>query len=408
MPRTNKIDIYLEYLLAFIIIEFGWFNILLNIYRPELYIFIFVVILHYRKHKRIIVDKTIIIIGIIYIVLAIIQGVIWSFSMLSLITSFSFGILIPYFVYKTYGYNFLFIVAKVLSVLIYISFSIWLLHQFVPGFENIILTLINKANALNNNHLVRSMFVYTYWSDIGHFYGFSRNAGFVNEPASYSVYIIFVIVINYIQNIPLLSKRNIIYFLALFSTLSTTGYLAFAVIALLLLAQRRYWMLGLLSFLIFMFFSIFYLRNLDFMQEKIEQQYSEQTELALTEPTSGRFLGARKSFYVLMKYPLHGRGLLTISKPESINDPEYAGYGWYSYISRFGLVLGIMFMFIYFKGIFQFSSLGRISLFEQAVIVMAFFILFSAQSSIDSPIFMIFFFCGLYFNKKQMHYIQIQ
>ena len=92
------------------------------------------------------------------------------------------------------------------------------------------------------------------------------------------------------------------------------------------------------------------------MQEKIENQFSEQTKYSLNDESDGRFYGSRKSLNVLMKYPLHGRGLLSMTMPKSTSHPEFAAYGWLSEMARYGMVFGIAYMFLFSFGIYKFIS----------------------------------------------------
>ena len=395
----------LDYILFFLLIQIGWFSILLNIRRIDLAVFVIVFYIFYRRNKEILFDSRIVIIFIIYALLAFVQGLIWGFSLISFTSSFLLGFLMPYYFFKVYKEDFLFILEKIIYFLTIISLVIWIVHQAIPGASELISKIILEVNKYNNSEIARGIIFYTYWPRLDQDIGISRNAGFRSEPGAFAVFIILAIVINYVRNIKLYDRRNIIYYIALLSTFSTAGYLALAALGLLLIKQKSFRLAGIILFPILAFAASYAYNNLDFMKSKINQQYEIQTEVRLNEPTSGRFLGARKSLFVLSKYPLYGRGLLSRTKPTERSDPEYTEYGWLHEMSRFGIIFGGLFMFFFLRGLYYFVRSGGNGLYEYLVCSMSILINLSSQTYITSPYFMIFFFMGLYkFNWRNFKY----
>lgn len=388
-----------DYLLAFFLLQIGWFSILLDIYKLELVLVFVVFIIAYQKVKNRIINDKIVLIFIIYTIIAFLQGILWGFSIVTLITSFSFAFFLPYCLFRIYKSDLLFILEKVIRVLTYIALTIWLLHQFVPGARGLIVNLIIMVNKYNTMDIYRNMIFYTYWPNVGQAFNLSRNAGFCNEPAAFSVIIILAIIINYVRNIQLLDRRNIVYYAALISTFSTTGYLAFISLGLLLIKQKKFKIVGVLLFPVIIYSASYAYKNLEFMKPKIEMQFQDQIRKKLDHRTSGRIYGARKSIVVLLKYPVFGRGLFAITKP-GVDDPEFADYGWLSYISRFGVIFGALFMFYFLKGIYRFIKTGGYGLYEFGVCTLSIMILLSSQTLISESYFTIFFFIGFFNNRK--------
>jgi len=396
-----------DYLLIFLLLQIGILLLLLNLRRLDLLLVPILFYISYRRNQGKLFDTKFFILFLIFIFLATVQGVIFgSFSIITIITSFSLICLVPYFLFKIYKSDFFFLFEKVVRVLVYISLIIWLLQQFVPGVKEIILSVILLINKYNILDFPRFMFFYTYWPGLDQDFGLSRNAGFSNEPAAFSVIIILAIIINYARNIQMFDKRNLIYYLALLSTFSTAGYIAFSVLGLLLLKQKRYRILGVLLFPIFIFIASYAYKNLEFMQEKIEFQYSSAMEQDLNQYTTGRIYGARKSLLVLSKYPLTGRGLQARTKPKE-DDPEYANYGWLAEMSKFGILFGALFMFYFLKGFKQFIEAGGHGFYEFAVCALSIMIILTAQNGITNFIFMVFFFIGLYNYRNNYKPLQI-
>lgn len=169
-----------------------------------------------------------------------------------------------------------------------------------------------------------------------------------------------------------------------------------ATLGLLLVKQKSVRIAGIILFPIFAYLASYAYSNLEFIKVKIDQQYEQQTEVGLDEPTSGRFLGARKSLFVFTKYPLFGRGLLARTKPVDLSDPKSAGYGWLSEMLCFGLVFAGLFMFFFLRGFYFFIKSGGNGFYEFLVCANSIMINLSSQAYITTPFFMIFFFMGLY------------
>lgn len=391
-----------DYLLVFFLLQFEWISVLANIRRLELLILVIIFFISYSRNKKVLFDYKIMIMFIIYSSLALIQGMIWGFSIVSLTTSFTIGFLIPYYFFKVYNLSFFLILEKVIRILTIIALAIWLVQQFVPGAKELITSIITAMNRYNETDITRNMIFYTYWSSLDQNFGLSRNAGFSNEPAAFSVPLILAIIINYSRNLQLFNKKNLVYYFALITTFSTTGYLAFFPLGLLLLKQRRGRILGIILFPIFVLSAVYAFNKFEFLQNKINQQIEDQATKEITQSSSGRLLGARRSLLVLIKYPLHGRGLLALTKPAVSSDPEYAEYGWLSQMSRFGIIFGTMFMWFFLKGIRRLLESGGYGVYEFVICALSLMILLSAQPDITGPIFMIFFFLGLYGYKPYL------
>jgi hypothetical protein len=396
LPFENKHFKTIDYLLILLLCQIGWISILLGIPRLEFIVLLLIFYISFRRNKKVYFDNKILLLFIIYGSIALVQGFTWGFSILSLTTSFLLVFITPYYLFKAYNIDFFIILEKVIRILTIIALIIWVAHQFIPDAKAIIISIITTLNKYNKTDVSRSMIFYTYWEALDQNFRLSRNAGFSNEPAAFSVMIILALLINYIKKIQLFNKRNIIYFLGLLSSFSTTGYISLAVLGLLLLKQKKGRIIGILSFPLFIYTALYAYKNLEFMNSKVEQQLNTQTSANLNDPTSGRLLGARKSLYVLSNHPIFGRGLLSVTKPDDPRDPESAGYGWLNEVSRYGIIFGTLFMFYFLKGLYKFIKIGGYGLYEFLVCSLSFMILISAQTVISSAPFMIFFFLGIY------------
>lgn len=370
-------------------------------YKPlKLFLVLVLIVLYNWKQTKRSVDPRFYFVMYTYLLLAIIQGVFWDFSLVSFITSFLIILLLPYLLYLLYG-SFILLVCEhfiyIFSIVGIVLFTLQSLLPFTDGIFRSILTALEPFNS--DDWGSRSMIIYTYRA-IESSAGFGRNSGFSHEPGGFATFIIFAITINFVRGISLFNKRNLVYYIALITTFSTAGYLSLSVLVLLLVKQKesRFFAFLIFPFLIVLVTTLYY--NLDFMQEKLNEQFESQSRSSLNNETSGRILGARKSINVLLKYPLYGRGLLTVSKPDDSSDSEFADYGWLSYISHFGIVFGFLYMFFFFRGIRIFTTIGNLSKLETFIIIVAIMINLSAQVFINQWYFVIFFYVGMFSNKR--------
>jgi len=396
----NKLFKTFDYLLIFLLLQINWLLILLNINRLELVLVPIVIILFYLKKRGILLNNKILLVFAIYTVLVIIQGIIWDISFVSLITSFSYTFLFPYCLYRIYNIDYFTLLEKVIRILTIISLLIWLMHQFIPGVKELIITIITSINKYNVIDIKRSMIFYTYWPQLEQSFGFTRNSGFASEPGAFAVYLILAIIINYQRKYQLFNRRNYLYYIALISTFSTAGYISFFVLGMLLLKQKRNRIFVLLLFPIMVYSSIYLFKNLEFMQKKIESKYTFEMNRSLNQPTSGRIYGSRKSLNVLFKYPLYGRGILASTKPLDISDPEFFDYGFLVQFARFGLIFGSLFMIYFLKGIYIYCNSNGMKYFEYIICLIAIMLQLYSQAFINNPSFMIFFFIGIYSGTK--------
>lgn len=347
---------------------------------------------------------------IIYILLALIQGVFWGFSIVSVLSSFTIGFLLPYLIFLNYGIFVFHLLEKIIYYLTFFALVIWTGLNISDSIRGELIFIIDSLHSFSSDssiddNMKRSLVFYTFdYEGKPMSNGLYRNAGFAHEPGAFALFLCFAIYLNLLKGMSLLSFRIVIYIIAVITTFSTAGFLSlFALILPSLLKGRKYFALAVVLLPIFFIFAYRFYITSEFLGQKIEKQLYTQSTSALDKQTTGRFYGARKSLYVLQKYPLYGRGLLTMTKPSSFNHPEYAAYGWLSELSRFGAVVGLIGLFFFIKGFINFSKLVAANNMMIIFGLFSFFINLSAQVFITNPIFFVFFFMGL---SKPLNFIQ--
>jgi hypothetical protein len=350
-------------------------------------------------------DKKIWILFFLVTLLALCQGIIWKFSMLSLITLFAFEFLTPYYLFKTYQLHFFTLLERVIFGLTLTVLIIWACHEIYHPFRQFLIGAINvlhpfSSESMNDFGVKRSLIFYTFmYEDTLMNFGIYRNSGFAHEPGGFAVFANLGLFISLLSGRPIRSARNLIYALAIISTFSTAGIIALFFISSIGLFRLKRLDLAVIVAIMTLPITYYIYTNTDFLGAKIEQQLEEQTDRNLNESTTGRLYGARKSIHVLSNHPLIGRGLLSVSKPISPNDPEFAAYGWLSDVSRYGVLIGFAMVFFFIRGFRFFVRHYSDSKAVLSIGILSLLVSLSSQSYLTNPIFFTFVFAGAYLTK---------
>jgi hypothetical protein len=199
-------------------------------------------------------------------------------------------------------------------------------------------------------------------------YNFSipRNCGFTWEPGAFSVYLCLAILINlfFIKSGSRIKSRFWILFIALFSTLSTTGYIIFIVIIFYYLLNKRLNLI--ILFLPFAIVSVVYLSSLPFMSKKLidlidetkgVDQLLEGTYGKETATTPQRFTSFMLTFIDFRNNPILGvcgHKEVTYTFKIGSNIAAISGIG--NLLAQFGLCGFLFFIIMSVKSSMFFSK----------------------------------------------------
>jgi len=386
--EVSRANHFLNYLITYFAIAFSGIPFFEE-NRVARLVFLSILILVFFFKKKIF-DGKIILLAFAFSIIEIIQIFLWGGALFSIITSISFLIILPYLILKITGIKFLQYFYNILFVYALISLFFWTASNFLPGFHDFTYYLAGVLKPYTPHKITESFILYTYES--AQEYGFYRNPGPFHEPGAFGVFLVLAIVINFNRTRSFVNKKNIVFFIAAITTFSTATYLSIIVLLILtnLFIVRKRRIILILLFPILVYLAFISYNNIDFLGSKISQQYDEQSEVSLTTPTSGRILGARKALVAISNYPIFGRGLISATQAE-YSEPDAAGYGWITWISKIGLPLGILYMFYFYK------TLKRYTLFygrDKKFAIIAFIsllIVLAGQKHFSSIIFFMIF-----------------
>jgi hypothetical protein len=334
---------------------------------------------------------------IVTLLLLIVQTIVFAAgSVFTFGTFISFVILAPYFALKIVGPAFIKIYRDILYILAIISLAFWGLTCFYPGFFEFTLYVAQFLKPYTSWPYAESLIFYTIeWTEI---YGLQRNPGPFHEPGAYSVFLILGIFSEFVVSGKILSKRNIVFIISILTTMSTAGYLALFLIvgAYTLFSDRINIIKKLLLFIVFLTLVLPVYNDIEFLNKKIEQNFEQQASVSLETPTTGRFLGIRKSFVVLGRHHIYGRGLLDATQPDA-SSIEAAGYGWIYWISRIGIILGPLYMFFMFRSMEDYSRANGLGRRQALILFFAILIVLGAQKHTSTMLFFMLFLVSIEF-----------
>ena len=390
----------IDYLNGFIVFQFAMVPFWYSNKAFSLGVFLFFLFQIIRKERRIPFDSKLFVIMSVHVLIAVIQGIIWKLKPFSILTSFVLVIYTAYLVFRLYRFSLLELLENVFFRMMQISFSFYFLLTFIPNARSLFYSAVNVLAPFNGDSYDRSILLFTHWDQLDAFLGpFPRFAGFCHEPGANGALLLLFILYNYWKGYSIFHRRNILYIACMFFTFSSAAQLSFvlALGGILLTSNSQYRAYVIVVFPLFIIGGVFLYNSIDFFSNKIENQIEAQNQLSLDTEATGRIIGYRKSIYVLGKYPLFGRGVITATKPSNPSHREYTAYGWLNYIAGYGLIVGGAFMLLFYKGFRNFfissESVRGVSFLFFFLAIM---INLTAQSLISSIIFFYFFLHGVY------------
>lgn len=335
---------------------------------------------------------------VIYIsVIVIIQAIIFSGNLLedigfTLLTM----VVIPYLAILLVREEFAKLFVNIIYFFSVIGLGFYLLSLLIPPFYHFTAGIASALGTDPRPDVSESFIIYSYEITYG---AFLRNSGPFFEPGLYSSYLILAIILNTFNNSQIFDKKNKVLLLANITTFSTAGYIAMFILLIYFIwktAKKRNFYYVLIPLVVLG--SIITYTSTSFMSEKITEQFENQTNQDLYRGTAGRFYGARKSIYVMEKYPFYGRGITSSTAPEDLDSPESTAYGFLNIGSKYGVIAIFLYFLIFIKGLKRINELSVRQLSMTAITLALLAVLFS-QGVYFKPIYMMIFYLPIVYNK---------
>lgn len=192
----------------------------------------------------------------------------------------------------------------------------------------------------------------------------TRNSGMFWEPGAFQGYLIMV-PLMFIDNLSLLWKRYkkqcVILIIALLSTFSTTGYIAFAMVLMYYVTMKLRNKFARVILVPVLLFSLLYAySNLDFLGAKIDKHIERATSGNITVDRLG---SAILDWHYIQKHPLIGNGLADITRYEDhmMYKELIGGFsnGFTDVVAKFGIVFIIAYFILLYRSL-PFKKMDRL------------------------------------------------
>lgn len=315
--------------------------------------------------------------------------------------------LYPYLILKKFGIKFWELFERWIYILTLISLPLFFMNFLFPEFFN---------NLYSIFHLfTNKTFQQPYWSAIVYVNAMIdkqliRNSGFMWEPGSFAMMIIFGIAYNWITQGVKFNWRFAVYSIALVTTFSTAGYLAFAFI-LSGKFLKKFSVYNVIAILVFGYLFINIIFKLDFMEAKLNDYITtfNENELIYDQEYGlikvNRFQGGYYALIETLNYPL---GFGIVSNKDLTNETEiYGTNGLGSMLKMWG-VLGFIYFLVLLKRFIVFNSISEIEKLLRFFIYFALLIMFfSNPVARDSFIYFIVL-TPLLFKNAQLYKLNLR
>ena len=247
--------------------------------------------------------------------------------------------------------------------------------------------------------------------------GIPRNAGFSWEPGRFSICVVLALLCNIARNgITFLNFNVIVMLAAIASTLSTTGYVATGVLYIIAFSHKLNTQKTLLFFFILVP-TLIGVSQLGFMQKKIEEQLSVETNLKQLEKTfnyntenadEGEYLASLERFTAMYfewdnvrDKPIlgYGRNPENSYFYEEVSSNFALTGGLVKLLAQYGIPLGVFLYFLLFISSFRlnkdFPEVSKVGLFFTFIVCSISYAMFTI------PIFTAFWFYGIFYKDEK-------
>ncbi|XHR95367.1 hypothetical protein ACFJIV_01275 [Mucilaginibacter sp. UC70_90] len=262
---------------------------------------------------------------------------------LILMTGFFKRFLIAFFVLYVVRENFFERYVRVIYVIGIISFLVHASTFLSPNVLNFYVNSIvpHIPNQPDNPfHFNYQIIIHCFWQR-----DFLRNSGPFWEPGANAGFTIIALVFNlFLFKQSLFSKKNIVFFIIILSTISTAGYFTVLLLVIFNATKNSSVIFRMIFITVLTFIFVLAVQNLDVLGLKIVDQYEN---IASGNAHTSRFASAELDFETFSKYPLSGYSTIDLRNGD-LGDDDFRTNGIFILLATYG---GIFFMF-YFLSIY--------------------------------------------------------
>ena len=324
-----------------------------------------------------------------------------------------YAILVAFIHVQVFGKKLLPLYEDIVVKLCVISLVLWTWAYFdetsIPFFKQF------DQTSYGNN------FIYLYnWMDPSGdqvYEGITRNAGFSWEPGRFSICVVLALLCNIARNgITFLNFNVLVMLAAIATTLSTTGYVAAGVVYIIAFSHKLNTQKTLLFFFILVP-TLIGVSQLGFMQKKIEEQLSVETNLKQLEKTfhyntenadEGEYLASLERFTAMYfewdnvrDKPIlgYGRNPENSYFYEEVSTNFALTGGLVKLFAQYGIPLGLFLYLLLLISSFRlnrdFPEVSKVGLFFTFIVCSISYAMFTI------PLFTAFWFYGIFYKDEE-------
>lgn len=386
-----------------------FFGTVINFYKI---IFLFVLLIVAQNRNILIIEKKIVLILVSVYLLIILQGFIYGGFSYAAIYFPLITFYVPYLVIKILKKDFFKIYIKTIFYISVFTFPFWFLQSTVPQIDTFLRMAANDIFSYSWSSSPRTILFYTpAWADFlkNDDLGIFRNSGLFHEPGAFGVFLVIALSFNLLINKVFVTKENIVFIFFIFTTLSTTAYIVFFVITLIYILTKKYnpfIKVGYSITFLIIFLGIF--ESQDFLANKVENQFQEQTyaaqfDLGVYGGHSGRFYATIISIDNFISSPFIGREILSatsLKKTGFMHQDSSYSYGVTGFFATYGVFFGLFYFIYFYAGIKKLSLSDKSPIWISGVFF-AINLSLLTQTFITSMIVVAIFMFGILSNNSK-------
>ena len=309
-----------------------------------------------------------------------------------------------YMIVKILDNNFVAYYVNVLYYIAIISFFFFFSFLLLPAVGNFFLhSIVPIFKVFNLAHSGQETILIYNLSHVNIF----RNSGPFWEPGAFAGYLLIAFMLNFVKDSNIKSKKNVVFLLAIGTTISTTTFLALFVFLFFVYFKRVknvFFKITIAATLLII--AIFAYTSLDFLGKKIEGQLEKETSVKVLSGNSrdtGRFITIIRDMQDFKGHEWIGRGINNATRySKQSKFFLIRSVGLTDVLVKFGIIFFIIIIYFLYKSIYAYvstNSIEQTSLLISLAIIIPILILLISE---------MYFNYSMYWSLLLLRYVYIE
>lgn len=347
-----------------------------------LMVIVFIISLFFFVNRKLVYDRYFFYLLFALSFVTLIQSSNFNFFPLKTFIGLLVKIFIGYFIVKVLKKDFQYYYVKFFYGISLLSLFFYILHFIDPSLFSSIWTDVTFSATSPKRYSILGLF--TFYPRF-----VERNSGPFWEAGVFGGYLVIAFIFAFLSNFE--KKRKILFLLGLtiITTLSTTAYIALSIFLLFFFFKNRMNPLLKLVVLIFFLLAIYFaFTKLDFIGNKITEQYTTALDQGLESEDSQRFLSLLRDLDDFKGHEFFGRGWSDVTRFDVNNGQQIRTVGLTDVIVKVGalfFILMTLYMYKSFRSLCWFFN--YINPFYSIALILVIFILLMSETYFNLPLF---------------------